>query len=240
LAVRAYADLRAYHAFLPDFGEAFHEPGAAWRPFVPPAANGDGDAPHISERSLTERLEAALRLQQGGRLPEAEIALREVLRADPNNVDATHLLGVLAHQAGRHDVAIDWIRRALELAGPQAVMLNNLGEAYRAAEQSAAAVACYHQALQLAPGLAPFHNNLGLALHAQGDFQGALRAFDEAVRLNAGYAKAHRNRGRTFQELGRMSEAMASYDRAREVSGLACRTAGGSDIPGCPSENFCV
>jgi tetratricopeptide (TPR) repeat protein len=161
-----------------------------------------------------------LRLQQAGRLQEAEVVYRQILCADPDNVDATHLFGVLAHQASRHDLAIDWIGRALRLGGPQPVMLNNLGEAYRAAGQPTEASACYHQALGLAPGVAQLHNNLGLARHAQGDFQGALHSFDEAVRLNHGYAKAHRNRGRTLQELGRLSEAMASYDRARDAVGL--------------------
>jgi Flp pilus assembly protein TadD len=229
MPVRAYADLRAYHAFLPDFGEPFHEPSPGEgparssrrapppAPAAPPRAAAAAGTPG---RSLTERLEAGLRLQQANRLLEAELVYRQVLRTDPDNIDATHLLGLIAHQAGRHEVAIDWIGRAVERAGPQPLLLNNLGEAYRAAGRPADAAACYEQALRLAPGLPQLHNNLGLARHAQGDFPAALRSFDEAVRLDGGYAKAHRNRGRALQELGRMAEAMACYDQARAAGAV--------------------
>jgi Flp pilus assembly protein TadD len=198
LAVRAYADLRAYHAYLPDFGEKFHEPDAKPDP-------------------VAELLQAGLRHQQAGRLLQAEQAYRQILSTHPNNADATHLLGLLAHQAGRHDVAITWIRRALELGGPHPTMLNNLGEAYRVSEHFGEASSCYRQALALAPGLPQLHNNLGLALQADGKLVEAQASFGEAVRLNPRYAKAHRNLGRVLQELGRMAEAMACFDRSREL-----------------------
>lgn len=223
MPVRAYADLRVYHAYLPDFGEPFHEPDAnaskrnAPKPSRPVHASGSLPP----RRSVAEQLEAGLRWQQAGRLSEAETAYRAVLLADPDNVDATHLIGLLAHQVGRHELAIEWIQRALRRGGPHPVMLNNLGEAYRLAGKWEDAATCYLRALELTPELPALHNNLGLTRLAQGDFQSALLSFDEAIRLNPDYAKAHRNRGRALQELGRMTEAMACYDRARDVVGCA-------------------
>ena len=32
---------------------------------------------------------------------------REILTLDPRHADAIHLLGVIAHQTGKHDIAID-------------------------------------------------------------------------------------------------------------------------------------
>jgi Flp pilus assembly protein TadD len=202
LAVRAYADLRAYHAYLPDFGEKFHEPDLRPDP-------------------VAELLRAGLQHQQAGRLLQAEQSYRQILRIHPDHADATHLIGLLAHQAGRSEVAIAWITRALQLAGPHPTMLNNLGEAYRVCERFGEAAASYQQALELAPALPQLHNNLGLALQAGGDLTQALASFSEAVRLNPRYAKAHRNRGRVLQELGRMAEAMDCFDRARELCDVA-------------------
>jgi protein O-GlcNAc transferase len=55
----------------------------------------------------------AVRHHQAGRLNEAERLYREVLQADPRHADALHFLGVLAHQAGRNDVAVDLIDKAI-------------------------------------------------------------------------------------------------------------------------------
>ena len=49
----------------------------------------------------------AVGLHQAGRLQEAEQHYRRLLAADPNHADGLHLLGVLAHQAGRPDAAIE-------------------------------------------------------------------------------------------------------------------------------------
>ena len=44
-----------------------------------------------------------------GRLAEAEPLYRQVLELNPNQVDALHLLGVIAHQVKRYDLAVQYI-----------------------------------------------------------------------------------------------------------------------------------
>ena len=60
-----------------------------------------------------EKLAAALKHHQTGDLRAAETGYRQVLQTDPNQPDALHLLGVIAHQVGRHDAAIKCISRAI-------------------------------------------------------------------------------------------------------------------------------
>ena len=43
----------------------------------------------------------AIGLHQAGHLPAAEQMYREILKVQPHNYDALHLLGVLLHQKGR-------------------------------------------------------------------------------------------------------------------------------------------
>ena len=57
---------------------------------------------------------AALRAHHR-RMQEAEQHYRQALAADPKHIDALHLFGVLAHQAGRSDIAVDLIGKALAL-----------------------------------------------------------------------------------------------------------------------------
>ena len=65
-------------------------------------------------------------------------------RAEP--ADALHLLGLIAHQAGRHEVAVEYIERAIALKEDAVPFHNNLGEVYRALHRISKAVACYRRA----------------------------------------------------------------------------------------------
>ena len=85
-------------------------------------------------------LKAALTLHQAGDLPRAEAMYRHVLQQDPIQPDALHYLGLLAHQLGRHDAAVELIGKAIIHNPRNAYYYNNLGEAYRALERNDAAI----------------------------------------------------------------------------------------------------
>ena len=61
--------------------------------------------------TLDQTLQQALEHHQNGRLNQAEQLYRQVLQVDPRQADALHLLGVLAQQAGKIDVAVQLISR---------------------------------------------------------------------------------------------------------------------------------
>ena len=57
-------------------------------------------------------IEQALEHHQAGRLQQAEVIYHQILTQEPNHQDALHLLGLIALQAGRHEVAVELIERA--------------------------------------------------------------------------------------------------------------------------------
>ena len=59
-------------------------------------------------------LNAGLKHQQAGHFAEAEACYRRVLAAQPDHADALHLLGGIAHQAGRHELAAEFIGEAIK------------------------------------------------------------------------------------------------------------------------------
>ena len=63
--------------------------------------------------TIPEALAIAIQHHQGGRLQAAEQIYRQILAVEPNHADAIHLLGVIAHQVGKHEVAVEYIRRAI-------------------------------------------------------------------------------------------------------------------------------
>ncbi|MBV9970010.1 MAG: tetratricopeptide repeat protein, partial [Xanthobacteraceae bacterium] len=76
-------------------------------------------------------LDAGIAQHQAGRWVEAEAAYRKVLAQQPDHPDALHLLGVLAQQAGRPELAVDLIGQAIRRNGRNQFYFCNLGLALR-------------------------------------------------------------------------------------------------------------
>lgn len=167
--------------------------------------------------TLSESLDLALQHHQAGRLPEAEALYRQILEAQPDNPHALHLLGVIAHQVGQHDAAIQLITRAIALNPAVAEYHNNLGEAYRALGKPEEAEAQYRLALARKPAYAEAHNNLGAALQEQGRLDEAMVQYREALARNPAHAEAHSNLGAALQAQGKFVEAVAQYRQALVV-----------------------
>ena len=89
-----------------------------------------------------------------------------------------HLLGVIAHQIGKHEIAVEYIRRAIPLQGDAAAFHVSLGERIVHCTGFREAVACYRRALELKPDDAETHYNLGIVLEEQGKLDEAIACYD--------------------------------------------------------------
>jgi tetratricopeptide (TPR) repeat protein len=166
--------------------------------------------------TVAETLTLAWQYHRYGSLEQAEQLYRQVLQTDPRNADALHLLGALAAQAGRHELAIQYMEQAVSVA-PHAVFHNNVGFSYEALRRLPEAEKHYRQALRLQPKFAAAHNNLGNVLRARGRKVEAEQSYREALRAQPDYAEAHNNLGVLLQEQGKFHEAAHSYQRAIQV-----------------------
>lgn len=160
----------------------------------------------------------ALQNHRQHRMAEAEGLYRQVLAVDPNHVDALHMLGVLAYQAGRAEAAVDLIGRAIALHGENASFHNNIGEALRYLGRLDEATAHFTNAVELDPSAAEGHMNLGNALKQQGRLEEAIDRYRRALELKPDYAEAHLNLGVALMERGKEQEAEQHYRHALEIS----------------------
>jgi predicted O-linked N-acetylglucosamine transferase (SPINDLY family) len=161
--------------------------------------------------TISEALAIAIQHHQAGRLEAAEQIYRLILQAEPNRADVVHLRGMIAHQLGNHELAVEYIGRAIGLDGNVAAFHNNLGGAYYALHRLPEAIACYRRAVELKPDLAEAHNNLGNACKDQGKLDEAVACCRRAVELKPDYAKAHYSLGNVFSIQGKLDEATACY-----------------------------
>lgn len=187
---------------------------------VPPTSSslfGGTPGGIVPAANIPFMIKQAVQYHQAGRLSQAETLYMEVLHFDPHNTDALHLRGVLAHQTGRSDIAVDYISKAIARNRRVADFHNNLGLALQALGRFGEAVASYREALKLRPDFAEARNNLGNTLRDQGRMDEAVTCYREALRLKPGYPEAHYNLGTALQAQGALDEAVASY---REALGL--------------------
>ena len=167
---------------------------------------------------VTALFGAAVMHHQAGQLAKADACYRHVLKAEPNHADAVHLLGVIALQVGRYDVAVDLIRQAIRLNGNNPDYFSDLGNACFSQGNFEAAVAACREVIRLAPGGANGHCNLGTALFHLGKLDEAVAAYHEALRIKPDYAEAHGNLGTALYEQGKHDAAVAAYRAALRIN----------------------
>ncbi len=163
-------------------------------------------------------LEEAVRHHQQGRLAEAEALYRQIVQHDPRNAAAWNLLGVLAGQMNRNDVAIDLIRRAMAIEPDNAGHHCNLGNVLLAAGRADEAIDAYRNAIALQPRYVGAIYNLGNAWMAQQRFEDAATAYRAVIDLSPGSSEAHSNLGNALNSLGRVDEAIAAHRQAVALS----------------------
>ncbi len=168
----------------------------------------------MSMSSVARTFELAVRFHRAGNLHQAELLYRQILQIDPQNADALHLVGVIAHQVGRNDVAIDYMQQALRLHPEFPEVHNNLGTALAAQGRLEEAVASYQHSLRLKPHQADAYYNLGNALKDQRKVEEAIGSYQQALRLKPDFAEAYNNLGIVLKDQGKLEEAITSYQQA--------------------------
>ena len=159
-------------------------------------------------------LKDAFALHTQGKLKEAERAYSDVLKLQPGNFQALHMMGVLLLQQGDSQGGMEHLRKSLKLEPRQALAHRDLGNALQQARRFEEALASYDRALALKNDLADLHNNRGSALSALKRPGEALESYSRAIALKPDYAQAYNNRGTVWSGQKRLAEALADFDKA--------------------------
>jgi Tfp pilus assembly protein PilF/SAM-dependent methyltransferase/uncharacterized protein (DUF1778 family) len=176
---------------------------------------GGSFAPSAGPGALAGNLfAAAIQHFQARRLDEAERACRDVLTFDRNHAHALHMLGLIAHQSGRPDAALDFIGRALALDRRNADCEFNMAQVLRALGRTEEAITHLTRATELRRDYAAAHLALADIHLQQGRFAEAAPRYQRALALQTASAETYSNFGVALAGLGHWDEAMAQYHRA--------------------------
>ncbi|HEY2584487.1 MAG TPA: tetratricopeptide repeat protein, partial [Tepidisphaeraceae bacterium] len=170
----------------------------------------------MAEVSVQQAFDRVLRLRQAGRRADADSLYRHIVAQIPNEPNALHTLGVLAHRAGQNEFAADLIGRAVALAPDDAEYHENLGVVLAASERWGEAAAAFERAVELDPSVAETCLNAAHALRRSGRPAEAMARYRQAIALKPDLVPAHNNLGNLLRESGRIDEAIAAFRKALE------------------------
>lgn len=173
---------------------------------------------HIKKRHIPEALEQAALLFEQGKLQQAGAILAAIVKADPRQAEALHLLGLLKLKQGVATEAELLLCRAVRLAPDVAELHNSLGVALRKQDKLAEAERSYRRCLKLAPDHVEALDNLGTLLRHRNQPEEAVALCRRAVRLRPDDPRLLANLAGALYEQGRIVEARKQYERAMAAS----------------------
>jgi tetratricopeptide (TPR) repeat protein len=149
--------------------------------------------------------------QKEGRFEEAEKLYREVLRNNPQNVDALRMLGLLAFGGGNIDEAERLFRRAVTAAPDFVSAIIDLGLALKEQSRIEEAIECFRQATKLEPKNVKAHYQLAQILSPAALSDEAIKSYQQILELRPKHAGALLGLGHVLKTMGRQEEAIESY-----------------------------
>ncbi|WP_229266663.1 tetratricopeptide repeat protein [Leptospira sp. severe_002] len=167
---------------------------------------------------LGQTLQQAVALHQQGRLDDAEKLYSRVLKADRNQFDALHLLGMLNHQRGKAGEAFRLVSAALKVNPRSPDALSNLGMVLVALKRGEEGLASVDKALALAPGHLEALNTRGNVLLELKRPAEAAAAFDKVIAAQPRHVIARINRGNALAETNEPEKALVDYDEALKLA----------------------
>lgn len=176
----------------------------------PPAATVPAQ-PSGRQMASADKIQEAERLAKSGDKRAAEEIYREILKRDPNHVEAARLLAGVATEKKRFRDAEVFLRHALENAPDYVRLWVDLANVLRERSKLDEALECAEKVLALAPDKAEPHMLHASVLGAMGRHEEAIEAYQRTLEIEPGRAAVYCSLGHHQKTVGRTDEAIASY-----------------------------
>ena len=179
-------------------------------------SSGQGAAKQIS---LIRTIEQGQTFHRKGQFADAERHYRMALAQDPSNAGVLRLMGVLAHEAGRNDRAIEMLQRALEADSDYSTAHRNLGHVFALEGRNVDALHHYSEAARLdTTDINALIETARLRSDVFGNYEAALAAYDQGLLSAPDDARLHRGRGKMLAEMNHPDEAIAALAEAARLA----------------------
>ncbi|MEZ5950873.1 MAG: tetratricopeptide repeat protein [Planctomycetaceae bacterium] len=192
-------------------------------------ADHRGLQPHISLSS--RELRDAVERHQRGDLDAAAQAYQKILQREPRHAEALHLLGVIDHQSGRHELAIERIEQALQWNPDALLFRKNLASACRAAHRLEQARRACLDVLAVEPDEPVMHMLLGRIAEDESNWSLAVQQYRQALALRL----SEQDRLESLVHLGDCLSRTGDHDQSETC--FRAHTPGTPPALNCPSQS---
>ncbi len=162
-----------------------------------------------------------------GRFADAETLLKDVLKADENDLQALSRLGILKSRMGRPDEALE----PLEKASTQNPLLYDARAEYAFLlfrgdpANTSRCIATMTDILTSEPRHVLSLHYLGVCLYAKGNTARAEESFKTAIAIDPAFASAYFSLGELYENQGKKDEAKKAYEVAASFQHSEAREA---------------
>jgi predicted O-linked N-acetylglucosamine transferase (SPINDLY family) len=164
--------------------------------------------------TIPQAMDLATQHHRAGRFADAEAIYRQVLALDPHHSDALHLLGLLAAQHAKPQLAVDLVGRAIAISSKVGAYYHTLGNALRQLQRIDEALVAYATAVELAPDSAEIWMDYALGHVAAKQPLQAAEVLRRAMSQIPDHPDLHNNLGFLLHNLGELDEAAAHLRKA--------------------------
>jgi predicted O-linked N-acetylglucosamine transferase (SPINDLY family) len=168
----------------------------------------------MAKASIQQAVDAAIKLQQAGRLQEAEQLCKQVLAEQADHPAALHVMAVVMHQTGRNAEALPLIQRAVAKKTTDAEFRNSMGVMLMAAGRSQEALLSFQSAIKLHPAFPGALTNLANLLLDSGRWEEAANAARKAIQLAPRLTEAYSLLGAACFVGGKIDESIQASQKA--------------------------
>ncbi len=155
--------------------------------------------------SVDEAYSVALEHFNAKRFVEADRLCTAILQSAPGHIDALNMLGCIAQNTGKHEMALKLFQRGLGMDGERVVLHYNAGISLYVLGRVEAAVTALQTALSLDPGNASIKNQLNMMLSKP------------KATVSADGLEGYLQKAGAFFQSGRLDEALGCYETALEI-----------------------
>jgi tetratricopeptide (TPR) repeat protein len=159
-------------------------------------------------------LQKAMVSVRKGQIGEAEKIYNQILKDDPNNVNALRLLGLLAISGGSLDQGIMILRKCVQLAPDYALAWKNLANVFRQKADSKSteeSIRCFKKAIELRPNWADGWAGLGTVYTKSSFHNKGIEAYKKSLNIKENQPRVHLSLGHVYKTTGLQDLSVESY-----------------------------
>ena len=167
--------------------------------------------------SIKEIFALAVKNHQKNRLDNAQNLYNQILKINPNYINAHNNLGAIFNNFGEYQKAKECYEKAIIINPNYADAHNNLGVVFKVLGEYQKAKECYEKAILINPNYADALNNLGSIFNNFGKYQKAKECYEKAIEINPEHVNAQTNLGAVFSALGDHKKAILCYRKTIQI-----------------------